>query len=67
MGRKQRSVEEIIGKLREAEVALGQGESVPLACRRIGVSGHTFRRRLSRALQWRRFHYKRSAIQGISG
>ena len=44
MGRKQRSVEEIIGKLREAEVALGQGESVALACRRIGVSGHTFHR-----------------------
>ena len=31
MARKQRSVEEIIGKLREAEVALAQGESVALA------------------------------------
>ena len=29
MARKQRSVEEIIGKLREAEVALAQGESGP--------------------------------------
>ena len=28
MSRKQRSVEEIIGRLREAEVAMGQGESV---------------------------------------
>ena len=52
MARKQRSVEEIIGKLREAEVALAQGESVALAqgesvalaCRRIGVSDHTFYR-----------------------
>ena len=28
VSRKQRGVEEIIGKLREAEVAMGQGESV---------------------------------------
>ena len=44
MARKQRSVEGIIGKLREAEVGLAQGESVALAYRRIGVSGHTFYR-----------------------
>ena len=44
MARTQRSVEEIMGKLREAEVALAQGESVALACRRIGVSDHTFYR-----------------------
>ena len=42
MPRKQRSVEEIIGKLREAEVALAQGETLGQACRRIGVSDHTF-------------------------
>ena len=36
MASKQRSVEEIIGKLREAEVALAQGETVPQACRGIG-------------------------------
>ena len=36
MASKQRSVEEIIGKLREGEVAL--------ACRGIGVSDHTFYR-----------------------
>ena len=52
MASKQRSVEEIIGKLREAEVALGargdgglaQGETVAQACRGIGVSDHTFYR-----------------------
>ena len=44
MARKQRSVEGIIGKLREAEVGLAQGERVALACRRIGVSDHTFYR-----------------------
>ena len=47
MARKQRSVEEIISKLREAEVALAQGETLGQACRRIGVSDHTFYR-------WRR-------------
>ena len=38
MASKQRSVEEIIGKLREGEVALAQGETVAQACRGIGVS-----------------------------
>ena len=44
MASKKRSVEEIIGKLREAEVALAQGETVAQACRDIGVSDHTFYR-----------------------
>ena len=54
MASKQRSVEEIIGKLREAEVALAQGETVAQACRGIGVSDHTFYR-------WRRL-CTRSAV-----
>ena len=44
MASKKRSVEEIIGKLREAEVALAQGETVAQACRGIGVSDHAFYR-----------------------
>ena len=44
MASKQRSVEEIIGKLREAEVALAQGETVFQACRGIAVSDHMFYR-----------------------
>ena len=44
MARKQRSVEEIIGELREAEVALAQGEMEAQVCRGIGVSDHTFYR-----------------------
>ena len=36
MASKKRSVEEIIGKLREAEVALAQGETVAQACRGTG-------------------------------
>ena len=44
MAMKQRSVEEIISKLREAEVALAQGEALGQASRRIGVSDHAFYR-----------------------
>ena len=44
MSRNQSSVEEIIGNPQEAEVAMGQGESVPLVNSRIGVSTNTFYR-----------------------
>ena len=44
MPRKARTTEEIITKLREAEVALAQGATVAEVCRRIGVSDHTFYR-----------------------
>ena len=44
MPRTKRRVEEIISKLREAEVALAQGETLAQACPHIGVSGHTFYR-----------------------
>ena len=44
MGSEQRSVEEIIGKLWEAEVALAQGETVAQVCRGNGVPDHTFYR-----------------------
>ena len=38
MARKQYTAEEIIGKLREADVAFAGGASVPEAVRRLGVS-----------------------------
>ncbi len=34
--------EEIIAKLREAEVLLARGDSASLVCRQIGVSAHTY-------------------------
>lgn len=37
MARKRFSAEEIIQKLREAEVQLSQGDTIPEACRKIGV------------------------------
>ena len=45
MGRKRHTPEEIIGKLREAEVVLAQGGITADACRRIGVTEQTYYRR----------------------
>ena len=41
---KKHKREEIIGKLREVEIALAQGGSTAEACRRIGVSEQTYYR-----------------------
>ncbi len=38
MSRKRHTAEKIIGKLREAEVLLSQGRTVPEACKQIKVS-----------------------------
>ena len=42
MRRKRYSAEEIVNKLREADVALSQGLTVARACRKIGVSEQTY-------------------------
>ncbi len=42
--RKHHSPEQIIGKLREAEVLLAQGQTVGQACKALGVSEQTFYR-----------------------
>ena len=44
MGRKRHTPEEIIGKLREAEVLLAQGRSVAEAARAIGVTEQSYYR-----------------------
>jgi putative transposase len=44
MPRKRFTSEQIISKLREAEVDLGQGESLPDVCRALAVSEQTFYR-----------------------
>lgn len=44
MASKKHSAEEIIGKLREAEVVQAQGGTVVDACRRIGVTEQTYYR-----------------------
>jgi transposase-like protein len=44
MPRKRFTSEQIIGKLREAEVALAKGRSMPLVCKQIGVTEQTYYR-----------------------
>ena len=44
MSRKQHTPEQIIGKLREAEVELAQGATVAQVCRKIGVTEQTYYR-----------------------
>ena len=47
MGGKRYSTEQIIVKLREAEIEAGRGLKVPEICRKLGISEQTFYR-------WRR-------------
>lgn len=47
MGRKRHTAEEIVNKLREADVHLGKGQTVAQACKAIGVTEQTYYR-------WRR-------------
>jgi putative transposase len=47
MSKKRYTPEQIIGKLREAEVALAQGEAAAQVCRTLGIAEQTFYR-------WRR-------------
>lgn len=44
MGRKRHTAEQIIFKLREAEIALGRGQKVQEVCRGLGVTEQTFYR-----------------------
>ena len=47
MSKKRYRPEEIVNKLREADVLIGQSQTVALACKRIGVTSITYYR-------WRR-------------
>ena len=44
MAKKGYTPEQIINKLREAEILLSQGETVALVSKKIGVSAHTYYR-----------------------
>jgi len=44
MKRKRHSAEQIISKLREAEVLLEKGQVVPQVCRQLGVTAQTYYR-----------------------
>ncbi len=42
--KKRHSAEQIVGKLRQADVALGKGLKVPEVCRQLGISEQTYYR-----------------------
>ena len=42
--KKQHSVEQIVSKLRQADVGLGKGVRVPDVCRELGISEQTYYR-----------------------
>ena len=44
MRTKRHSTEQIISKLRQAEVLMGQGKKLGEVCRQIGITEHTFYR-----------------------
>ena len=44
MGAKRCSTEQIIVKLRQAEIEMGRGVKVPEVCRKLGISEQTFYR-----------------------
>jgi len=44
MGGKRYSTEQIIVKLRKAEIEMGRGVKVPEVCRKLGISEQTFYR-----------------------
>ena len=44
MGAKRYSTEQIILKLRQAEIEMGRGVKVPEVCRKLGISEQTFYR-----------------------
>ena len=44
MAKKRHTAEQIIGKLREAEVLLAKGTKLPQVCRKLGVTEQTYYR-----------------------
>jgi transposase-like protein len=44
MSQRRYSPEQIIGKLREAEVELAQGSTVGVACKKLGITDQTYYR-----------------------
>jgi transposase-like protein len=42
MGKKRHTVEEVITKLREADVLQSKGQTVPEICRQLGISDQTY-------------------------
>ena len=56
MPRKRHTAEQIIGKLREAEVELAQGKTTGEVCKRLGITEQTYYRgaKSTAAFEWTR-------------
>jgi len=73
MGRKIHKVEQIIHKLREAEVAIAKGKSVVEASRQIGVTEQTYYRwrkeygglKLDQAKQFKRLESENARLKKL--
>jgi len=73
VARRRFTVEQIIGKLREVEVAIGKGLTVPQASRQIGVTEQTYYRwrkeygglRLDQAARLRTLEKENQRLKGI--
>ena len=44
MAKKRHAAEQIITKLREAEILLANGTKIPLVCRKLGIAEQTYYR-----------------------
>ena len=42
MGRKRHTAEQIVTKLREADVLVGKGQTIDEACRQLGITNQTY-------------------------
>ena len=47
MKQKRHSVDEIVAKLRQADVELGKGKKVPEVCKSMGITEQTYYHRMS--------------------
>ncbi len=73
MGMKRFKVEQIIHKLREAEVIIAKGRLIPEACKQIGVSEQTFYRwrreygglKLDQAKQFKRLERENARLKKL--
>ena len=73
MGKRRHTAEQVIGKLREAEVELAKGKTVPEVCRQISVTEQTYYRwrkeygglRLDQARRFKELEKENSRLKNL--
>lgn len=66
MARKRCSAEQIVNKMRKAEVPLVQGLKVPEVSRRLGLTELTYYRRVTALLRWDGWCVNQKRVERIS-